>query len=71
MLLAGEGADVTFFYRDNAAAAADVVKAADARGRARSTSEQVDVRDVAACAAAVERVVERAGASTFSSTTPA
>jgi 3-oxoacyl-[acyl-carrier protein] reductase len=59
-LLAAEGADVTFFFRDNAAAAAEVV----AGGRAaeqRITAEQVDVRDSARCAAAVERVVERCG----------
>ncbi|HLB15395.1 MAG TPA: SDR family NAD(P)-dependent oxidoreductase [Burkholderiales bacterium] len=59
-LLAAEGADVTFFFRDNAAAAAEVV----AGGRAaeqRITAEQVDVRDSASCAAAVERVVERCG----------
>ncbi len=57
-LLAAEGADVTFFFRDNAAAAAEVA----ATGRAaeqRITAEQVDVRDSASCAAAVERVVER------------
>jgi len=59
-LLAAEGADVTFFFRDNAAAAAEVV----AGGRAaeqRIAAEQVDVRDSASCAAAVERVVERCG----------
>jgi len=57
-LLAAEGADVTFFFRDNAVAAAEVA----ATGRAaeqRITAEQVDVRDSASCAAAVERVVER------------
>ena len=59
-LLAAEGADVTFFFRDNAVAAAEVA----ATGRAaeqRITAEQVDVRDSASCAAAVERVVERCG----------
>ncbi len=55
-LLAGEGADVTFFFRDNAAAAAEVGAAGQ-----RITPEQVDVRDAAACTAAVERVVERCG----------
>lgn len=57
---AADGADVTFFFRDNAAAAAEVV----AGGRAaeqRIAAEQVDVRDAAGCAAAVERVVERCG----------
>ena len=59
-LLAAEGADVTFFYRGNTEAAQEVVAAAKAAGHS-VTSEQVDVRDVAACAAAVERVVERTG----------
>jgi 3-oxoacyl-[acyl-carrier protein] reductase len=55
-LLAGEGAEVTFFFREHAAAAAEV--AAAGRG---ITPAQVDVRDSAACTAAVERVVERCG----------
>jgi 3-oxoacyl-[acyl-carrier protein] reductase len=59
-LLAAEGADVTFFYQSNAEAAQSVVTAARDAGRA-VTADQVDVRDAAACAAAVERVVERAG----------
>jgi 3-oxoacyl-[acyl-carrier protein] reductase len=57
---AADGANVTFFFRDNATAAAEVV----AGGRAaeqRIAAEQVDVRDAAGCAAAVERVVERCG----------
>jgi 3-oxoacyl-[acyl-carrier protein] reductase len=58
-LLAAEGADVTFFYRDHAAAAA-VVDACRARG-APVTALQVDVRDSAACATAVEAVAERCG----------
>jgi len=58
--LAGDGADVTFFYRDNAAAADEVVAAARAAGWA-VAAERVDVRDPAACAAAVERVAERCG----------
>ena len=32
LLLAGEGVDVTFFYRDNAAAAAEVAAAGTASG---------------------------------------
>src|SRR5215831_4284091 len=48
---------VTFLFRDNAAAAAEVVAAAGAR----VTAEQVDIRDSAACAAAVERIAERCG----------
>ncbi len=58
LLLAHEGAGVTFFYRDNAEAAAAVVAAA-AEGGATVTAEQLDVRDSAACAAAVERIAER------------
>ncbi len=57
-LLAAHGADVTLFYRDNAAAAAEVVAAGAAKG-GKIAAEQVDVRDAAACAAAVERVAER------------
>ncbi len=59
-LFAAEGADVTFFFRSDAAAADEVVAAARAAGRA-VTADQVDVRDSQACAAAVERVVERRG----------
>ena len=59
-LLAAEGADVTFFYRDNAAAAADVVTAGRVRGAA-IAALQVDIRDSAACAAAVDSVAERRG----------
>ena len=58
-LFAGEGADVTFFYRDNAAAAAEVVSAGSAAGQT-IRSEQVDVCDAKACADAVERVAARA-----------
>jgi len=59
-LLAAQGADVTFFFRDNAAAADEVLAAArDAGGKV--AAEKVDVRDSAACAAAVERVAERCG----------
>jgi 3-oxoacyl-[acyl-carrier protein] reductase len=57
-LFAGEGADVTFFYRDNAAAADEVVSAAQAAGR-KVAAEKVDIRDSAACAAAVDRLAER------------
>ena len=59
-LLAEEQADVTFFYRANAAAAEEVVSAGKAAGR-RIAAEQVDIRDSAACAAAVDRVAERCG----------
>jgi 3-oxoacyl-[acyl-carrier protein] reductase len=57
-VLAGEGADVTFFYRGNADAAQGVVAAATAAGLA-VTAAQLDVRDSAACAAAIEDVAAR------------
>jgi 3-oxoacyl-[acyl-carrier protein] reductase len=61
-LLAAQGADVTFFFRDNATAAAEVsASASRLEGALPVAHEQVDVRDAAACAAAVERVAERAG----------
>jgi 3-oxoacyl-[acyl-carrier protein] reductase len=60
VLLAAEGADVTFFYRDNKAAAAEVVAAGHAAGT-KVGAEQVDIRDSRACATAVERVAERCG----------
>jgi 3-oxoacyl-[acyl-carrier protein] reductase len=59
-LLAAEGADVTFLYRQGAAAAAEIVAAGRTAGW-RITAEQVDIREPAACAAVVERVVERCG----------
>jgi 3-oxoacyl-[acyl-carrier protein] reductase len=59
-LFAEEGADVTFFYRNDAAAAAEAASAARAAG-GNVSAEQVDVRDSKACVAAVERVVERRG----------
>ncbi len=59
-LFAAEGADVTFFYRDNEAAAREVVDAAGAAGRT-VNADRVDVRDSQACADAVERVFSRTG----------
>jgi 3-oxoacyl-[acyl-carrier protein] reductase len=59
-LLADEGCDVTFFYRGNGEAAAAVVETAQLAGK-KVVSEQVDVRDAAGCAAAVDRVAERCG----------
>jgi 3-oxoacyl-[acyl-carrier protein] reductase len=59
-LFSAEGADVTFLFRENTAAAAEVVAAGRAAGR-QITAEQVDVRDPQGCAAAVERVAERGG----------
>lgn len=58
--LAADGAQVTFWYRGNREAAEAVVAAARERGHA-VAAEQVDVRDSAACAQAVERLVDRAG----------
>ena len=48
-LFAGEGADVTFFYRDNAEAAAAVVAAGSVAGQT-IRAEQVDVCNASACA---------------------
>jgi 3-oxoacyl-[acyl-carrier protein] reductase len=59
-LLAEHGAEVTLLYRDNAAAAADVVAAGTARDK-KITAQQVDVRDSKACAAAVDKIADRAG----------
>ena len=59
-LFASEGADVTFFYRENAQAAKEVVDAVTAAG-GKAAAEQLDVRDSAACAAAVERIADRTG----------
>jgi 3-oxoacyl-[acyl-carrier protein] reductase len=57
-LFAAQGADVTFFFRDNAAAADEVIVSARAAG-GKVAAEKVDIRDSAACAAAVDRVAER------------
>ncbi|MBM2843132.1 MAG: family oxidoreductase [Anaerolineales bacterium] len=59
-VFSAEGADVTFFYRENRAAAAEVVATVRAAGRP-ITAERVDVRDAQGCAEAVERVAERCG----------
>jgi 3-oxoacyl-[acyl-carrier protein] reductase len=57
-LFAGEGANVTFFYKGNAEAAQDVVaKLRDAGHDAHAV--QVDVTDPATCQAAVEALAER------------
>ena len=59
-LFAAEGADVTFFYVSDAAAAD--VAVATARAASRTVSAlKVDVRDSGACRDAVESVVERCG----------
>jgi 3-oxoacyl-[acyl-carrier protein] reductase len=59
-LFASESCDVTFFYRDNAKAADEVVSAAHTAGY-KVSAELLDVRDAAACATAVERVADRCG----------
>jgi 3-oxoacyl-[acyl-carrier protein] reductase len=57
---AGEGAAVTFFYRDNVEAADSVV--ATLRGAGNDVrAERVDVTSAAACIAAVDVLAERAG----------
>ncbi|MFI4903154.1 MAG: SDR family oxidoreductase [Burkholderiales bacterium] len=58
--LAADGARVTFFYRDNAEAANEVVAAARAAG-GDAHAMQVDIRNAAACAAAAEGLVETRG----------
>ena len=60
LLLAEEGADVTFFYRGNTAAAEDVLAVGRSAGQ-KLAALQVDIRDSKACAAAVEGVAERCG----------
>jgi len=57
-ILAGDGASVTFFYRDNGKAAQEVVEASRAGGLDVSAL-QVDVRDHASCAAAIEEIAQR------------
>jgi 3-oxoacyl-[acyl-carrier protein] reductase len=58
LLLASAGMDVVFTYRENVAAAEEVVAAAQP---AKVTSHCVDVRDASACGALVEQVVGRTG----------
>jgi len=57
-LLAASGMDVIFTYRENAAAAAEVVAAGKG---SKITAEVLDIRDAPACAAFVEKVVDRTG----------
>ena len=54
-LLAAAGMDVILTYRQDSAAAAEVVAAGQGL---RIAAEPLDVRDAAACAALVEKVVE-------------
>ena len=57
-VLAAAGMDVVLTYRENAAAAAEVVAAGQGL---KIAAEPLDVRDAAACAALVEKVTDRAG----------
>jgi 3-oxoacyl-[acyl-carrier protein] reductase len=59
-LFARDGADVAFFYRGNAAAAAEVVEQARTAGL-KIKAEQVDVTDAKAVGAAVERLANEWG----------
>ena len=59
-LFARDGADVAFFYRGNAAAAAEVVEQARAAGL-KVKAEQVDVTDAKAVGAAVEHLASEWG----------
>jgi 3-oxoacyl-[acyl-carrier protein] reductase len=60
LLLAAEGADVTFFYRGNVAAAEEVLATGRAAGHG-IAAMQVDIRDSQACATAVENIAARCG----------
>jgi 3-oxoacyl-[acyl-carrier protein] reductase len=57
-VLASAGMDVTFAYRQNAEAAAEVLRTA---GERKIHAEPLDVRNYGACEAFVERAVERTG----------
>ena len=56
--LAAAGVEVIFTYRDNAAAANEVIASVPG---AKISAEAVDVRDSAACAAFAEKVFDRTG----------
>jgi 3-oxoacyl-[acyl-carrier protein] reductase len=57
---AAEGSKVVFFFLSDRAAAGSVVESTSANGRY-VVAEQLDIRSPAACAAAVERVIESHG----------
>jgi 3-oxoacyl-[acyl-carrier protein] reductase len=59
-IFSAEGADVTFLFREDTVAAAEVIATGRAAGRS-ITAERVDVRDAQGCAEAVERVADRCG----------
>src|SRR5262249_5512878 len=52
--------DVTFFYREDASAAAEVVQLAQSRGQ-KTAAVQLDVRDGPACTRAVDDILQRRG----------
>jgi 3-oxoacyl-[acyl-carrier protein] reductase len=58
--LAGDGADVVFFYRGNAEAAREVVSTVASAG-GKAEAQQVDVADGAAVSAAIERLIQSRG----------
>jgi 3-oxoacyl-[acyl-carrier protein] reductase len=58
--LAGDGVDVVFFFRGNAAAAGEVVAAVTASG-GKAEPMQVDIGDAAMVNAAIEQVIDRRG----------
>ncbi len=58
--LAAEGADVTFFFLSDEAAATEVMEAAGRAG-GRAEGRRVDVRSRAQCIEAVDRVADRTG----------
>lgn len=58
LVLANAGMEVVFTYRENAAAADEVIAAAPG---AKVSAQRVDGRDSAACLALVNQVVERTG----------
>jgi 3-oxoacyl-[acyl-carrier protein] reductase len=57
-VLAASGMEVVFTYRENAAAAAEVVASNDGK---KISAEAVDVRNAGACAALAEKVFDRTG----------
>lgn len=59
-LFARDGMDVVFFYRDNTAAAQQVVAAVQGTG-GKAQALQVDIADAAGVAAAVEQIVDARG----------
>ncbi len=57
-VLAAAGMEVVFTYRENAAAANELIASCSG---AKISAEMVDVRDAAACSAFTDKLIERAG----------